>query len=122
MATQAVDVACTLLNVIMSQVMAFRELDKDAKELHRHLSSMRHLIESLSLSPGRTLTSPEANSALVVSSEILTGNALAAMRLLVDTCCWLSLAAASAGLRQLPLRLPGPSDEDAEHDKMHSVP
>lgn len=65
MATQAVDVACTLLNVIMSQVMAFRELDKDAKELHRHLSSMRHLIESLSLSPGRTLTSPEANSALV---------------------------------------------------------
>ncbi len=69
MADTGIDAVCALVNTLVCQILAFRDLEADARELHRQLGSLRGLLESVQLTPDgeRALATPEANRALAVS-------------------------------------------------------
>lgn len=77
-----IDVVCTLVNTIVAQVVAFKDLQADARELHRHLGNLRGLLEQMLLTPEgeRALKTPEANRALLVSCAAILERAPSALR------------------------------------------
>lgn len=69
MADAGIDAVFALVNTLVCQILALRELEVDARELHRQLGSLRGLLESVQLTTDgeRALATPEANRALAVS-------------------------------------------------------